>query len=880
MTTMQQPRRLRPTTTRLFDLFLDLPHPSSSSPSLNRQQIHCQRRHQHSTHTDTDKSNMNGGDNGGGSVRNKGSVGFHATTTTNMHCCNYDDGIARIIDPPVHNNNKYLISHRSSSNSNELLYSPTTIAQVTSLAFPEYDEIAERLHHEQQQQQHHHDGQGHLSKYDIYQSDFIPHQHSFTIALGSSGGGGSGGGGTNTKVFGHVRHYLPPLSSSTTTTAAATPSSSSTNTNPNTTTTTTTTSSSRIDVGRRKHRAMVVLTRASGGTEFYSSILQTAEAIAMQSRSSSCHHEKNDNDNDDDPIRLFLHALFRNHAALIAQYEELRRCGLGLNFLDYHHHHRGGGGGGGNANTQHPHPPIVVEEQQSQQQSPSSSSSSNNNNGTHPLNPCEAAQTIMKENEFLFRIILDGIEFGCSGDRSVNRTYRHNTSGGTMRSRSSIVSSSSNGSGSNEGKVHALSSIRRIVEKNDRLQFYLPHSLQPGYDALPSELVLDDIAHPILPLLRCIKSDNFVRLLSALLCEVRIIFVSACTTRLSSCVRAASSSLAQGLLAWKHTSIPVVPPSMMKSVLCSENKSPFLVGILNNYAPRVRQLLGKSILDVLYFHLDSNEVMTLNMANPRWTVPDLLKKGGGKNNSASEHLARDLDEILKAEQNRSGQETVTGTSSEKSKEMNGRRLRLEKGNTLAASSNDDLDQRKYNRRRSNASTTAVRYMTLLERREYASSVDAAAAFGKLIRSSFDVNAEDNDDSLEDKNVERLRQIPTDSPMYSATSQYDDVESFVASSLVSEFECGEECIRSALTSFFVHMYGDMGMYLSESRGTFLLDRRKFLLRKEQLGEREGSPTHLVLQKLSASHMFAAHARGRVEGMSTMARDRSNIMPREF
>jgi hypothetical protein len=267
--------------------------------------------------------------------------------------------------------------------------------------------------------------------------------------------------------------------------------------------------------------------------------------------------------------------------------------------------------------------------------------------------------------------------------------------------------------------------------------------------------------------------------------------------------------------------------------------------------------------------------MTLNMANPRWTVPDLLKKMGGGNSSrqsASEYLARDLDDILKAEENRSGQDTVAGSSSEKLKEMNGRRL--EKTKTLAASSNDELDQRKYNRRKSSASTTAARYMTLLERREYASSVDAAAAFGKLIRSSFFV---DNVDSLEDENDERRQ---SDTPMYSATSQDEYSENFVASSLVSEFEYGEECIRSSLTTFFVHMYGDMGMYLSESRGTFLLDRRKFLLRKEQLGEREGSPTHLVLQKLSASRMFAAHARGRVEDMLMMGRDRSNIMPREF
>jgi hypothetical protein len=75
---------------------------------------------------------------------------------------------------------------------------------------------------------------------------------------------------------------------------------------------------------------------------------------------------------------------------------------------------------------------------------------------------------------------------------------------------------------------------------------------------------------------------------------------------------------------------------------------------------------------------------------------------------------------------------------------------------------------------------------------------------------------------------------------------------------------------------MHPFSD----LSETRGTFWLDRRKFLLRKKQLGEKEHSPTFLVLQKLSASAMFACHVKGRIDDMSLTARERSNIMPREL
>ena len=70
-----------------------------------------------------------------------------------------------------------------------------------------------------------------------------------------------------------------------------------------------------------------------------------------------------------------------------------------------------------------------------------------------------------------------------------------------------------------------------------------------------------------------------------------------------------------------------------------------------------------------------------------------------------------------------------------------------------------------------------------------------------------------------------------------------------------------------------------MYLSETHGTFWLDRRKFLLRKKQLGEKENGPTSVVLQHFSASSMFALHVKSRIDDMSMTPRDRSSIMPRE-
>ena len=173
-------------------------------------------------------------------------------------------------------------------------------------------------------------------------------------------------------------------------------------------------------------------------------------------------------------------------------------------------------------------------------------------------------------------------------------------------------------------------------------------------------------------------------------------------------------------------------------------------------------------------------------------------------------------------------------------------------------------------------TNAKRAMSLEEKRQYATSVDAAVAFGKMIRSTFQGGAEDGEDGgkKDDQADEEL-----DTPRYQAPAHDIDLNG-VEACMVAENEGGEEDVRAALTCFFIHMFGDMGMYLSETQGTFWLDRRKFLLRKKQLGEKENSPVFIVLQKLSASSMFATHVKGRVDDMSMTARDRASIMPRKF
>lgn len=89
-------------------------------------------------------------------------------------------------------------------------------------------------------------------------------------------------------------------------------------------------------------------------------------------------------------------------------------------------------------------------------------------------------------------------------------------------------------------------------------------------------------------------------------------------------------------------------------------------------------------------------------------------------------------------------------------------------------------------------------MSLAEKRQYATSVDAAAYFGKMIRSNFQKEMSERNDDEETEFT---------APKYSKPSQGTDNDSLEAST-VAENEGGEEDVRAALTCFFLHMYGDM------------------------------------------------------------------------
>ena len=442
---------------------------------------------------------------------------------------------ARIVDPPV----------TVSQSLYDEMYDPDNVLRLSKFAFPEYDEAgpSEAGYRARQRGGVTSRGQAvgaNLTRHDVYLVDFGACHHTFSLLLSDG----------RTRVHGHVRRYLPPHADAV----------------------------GRADVGRRRPRAMVLLTRAVGGERFYGSVLKTCEAVALEASAGGrgCYARRKD------PVRAFLHALFHAHADLVVRYAELRRHGLCLNFAQ-------------------------------------TAESSALGRG-----PSETARAVLEENEGLFRLTLDGAELGAGG--------------------------SSGREGSSSGANSALSASLR---GGDALRFYLPVTLQPGFECLPRGPLPEDVACPIIPLLRCIGPSHFVRLLGAMLCERRIVLISRSPSRLSRCVRAASSALAQGLLMWRHVLITVVPPHMLRYLGAS---TPYLVGVLTQFSGRLGKTPG--LTDVLCVNLDENELKTLNMADPRGTVPDMLKRakksvvpggGGSEVMSAAECLAEDLDEIAKAD---------------------------------------------------------------------------------------------------------------------------------------------------------------------------------------------------------------------------------------
>lgn len=207
----------------------------------------------------------------------------------------------------------------------------------------------------------------------------------------------------------------------------------------------------------------------------------------------------------------------------------------------------------------------------------------------------------------------------------------------------------------------------------DATHFFLPNHIlhKPVIPGMKSSHTCS-----VLPVIRCLGVVNTLRLLSALLSERRIIFVSISPTRLDRSVRSASAILAQGMLNWGHMCMPVLPADLW-SIL--KSPEPYLVGVMAPLAYRLE--LTDGLGDVVVFDLDENSITALGDQKLAKLVPDLCRSlseamihkrrialpenvATEKDmtalailNSTSDFLAQDLSEIVKADK-----QTMNGTS--------------------------------------------------------------------------------------------------------------------------------------------------------------------------------------------------------------------------
>jgi hypothetical protein len=186
--------------------------------------------------------------------------------------------------------------------------------------------------------------------------------------------------------------------------------------------------------------------------------------------------------------------------------------------------------------------------------------------------------------------------------------------------------------------------ISHHLKKKDYISFQLPSPLQPGYKKSSFSYECENLDTPVLPLLRCLGPAKTIRLLSALLCEHRIIFTSKNVEILSACVNACTAMLAQGLLVWRHVQIPVLPPHLIQFLTTS---APYIVGVLDKYAEKIERMLW--LKEALYIDLDKGRLKTLYMEDAQKKIPDLLLRKKKKNNSGVDELATDFTSILQEE---------------------------------------------------------------------------------------------------------------------------------------------------------------------------------------------------------------------------------------
>jgi len=559
-----------------------------------------------------------------------------------------------------------------------------TVARIARFAFPEFDDQVHASEVAKKPPQPPNSGSG-LNRYDCYLlTPGTPASSHHTFAMQLS---------TGARVYGHVRRYLPH------------------NIN----------AKARYDVGRRGIRAMVILTRGSGGERFYAAMLKTVEAISSQELVTPDKLKPRSN-----PQQTFLHGVYHNHKALCAKYA--------------------------------------------------------------------AAQDEMANKPNV--ITMSGLEFG-------NKQY---------------------------------------TLPVDTFKLLVPTALLHAHSETDA---LSTTSSQLLPLLRCVGVSNCLRLLSALLCERRVVLTSRSPARLTGCARGALSMLAQGMLSWQHVYVPMLPPGMMTYLAAP---MPYLVGVLASHTPLINRIPG--IGEVLIFNLDTNEMDVLNSSNPQLFVPDLLRTAiqqdygqpyGQPYISLAEILGQDLAECIKADKG-----SGYGPSNVQDKVGAAASIAAGKANTLFKGA-----MKKLKKQSSKISESQRSFGTDSQRST------SNPSMGDVVEQAMDKHGMlSREGSMH--GMDGLQQQNGGGPAVPPETNYTFGEGY-------ENEASEEEARIAFTSFFLCFLGDMRWYLTQPGPGQppVLDKEKFIGERRRAGDAEGTPMYPLLSTFVQTQIFEQFATARVE-----------------
>lgn len=350
----------------------------------------------------------------------------------------------------------------------------------------------------------------------------------------------------------------------------------------------------------------------------------------------------------------------------------------------------------------------------------------------------------------------------------------------------------------------------------DATHFFLPTNL------LHKPLIPDmktSFTCSILPLLRSLGVANSLRLLSALLCERRVVMVSLSPSRLDHCARAAMAMLAQGLLRWNHMCIPVLPPDMWR---CLKSRSPYLIGVLTEFAYRLE--LTDKLGEVMVVNIDENQItaMGMNQAEMARKVPDLCR-------SMSEAMLRKrriaMPESLATEQDMKELAILNSTS-----------------DFLAQ---DLCEILKADKQTMNGTAVAARHMARTATKAVKSTLKYFLG-GKKVAAEDD--EEEIDDAIEVKKSNKEKRKEPSAIFIEGCRN----------------EAGEEAVRLTFVSFFLRLLGNSEGYLSEDEGSEgCFNKELFLKERKERGDGPGTPMWNMLLNFCETAMLKEYVKTREE-----------------